>query len=172
MQELVEKAKKGDKEAFTELIMSLEKDLYKIARTRLQSDDDISDAFQETVINAFKYIKKLKNTEYFKTWLIKILINNCNSLYIKRKRRKEFFIEDIQEENDLVDDNIETINGELNFDTMMKTLNYDERIALTLYYAEGYTNKEISKILKTNENTIKARISRAKIKIKKLLKEN
>ena len=172
MQELVEKAKKGDKEAFTELIMSLEKDLYKIARTRLQSEDDISDVFQETVINAFKSIKKLKNTEYFKTWLIKILINNCNSLYIKRKKRKESFFEDIQEDNCLLDNNIETINGELNFDAMMKTLNYDERIALTLYYAEGYTNKEISEILKTNENTIKARISRAKIKIKKLLKED
>ena len=54
----------------------------------------------------------------------------------------------------------------------MEWLNYDERISLTLYYAEGYTNKEISKILKTNENTIKARISRAKLKIKNKLKES
>lgn len=169
MQELVEKAKKGDKEAFTELIMSLEKDLYRIAKTRLQSDDDISDVFQETVINAFKSIKKLKNTEYFKTWLIKILINNCNSLYIERKKRKESSFEDIHEESYSLDSNIETINDELNFSAMMKTLNYDERISLTLYYAEGYTNKEISKILRTNENTIKARISRAKIKIKKIV---
>lgn len=172
MQELVEKAKKGDKEAFTELIMSIEKDLYRIAKTRLHNDDDISDIFQETVINAFKSIKKLKNVEYFKTWLIKILINNCNSFYKERKKRKESFLEDIQEENYLLDSNIETINDELNFSAIMKTLNYDERISLTLYYSEGYTNKEISKILKTNENTIKARISRAKMKIKKMLKEN
>lgn len=172
MQELVEKAKKGDKEAFTELIMNLEKDLYRIAKTRLQSDDDISDVFQETLIDAFKSIKKLKNSQYFKTWLIKILINNCNSLYIKRRNRKESFFEDIQEDTYLLDNHIETINGELNFSAMMKTLNYDERISLTLYYAEGYTNKEISEILKTSENTIKSRISRAKIKIKKILKED
>lgn len=172
MQELVEKAKKGDKEAFTKLIMSLEKDLYRIAKTRLQSDDDISDVFQETAINAFNSIKKLKKTEYFKTWLIKILINNCNSLYRERKKRKESFFEDIQEESYLLDSNIETINDELSFSAIMKTLNYDERISLILYYSEGYTNKEISKILKINENTIKSRISRAKIKIKKILKED
>lgn len=172
MQELVEKAKKGDKEAFTELIMSLEKDLYKIAKTRLQNDDDISDVFQETVINAFKSIKKLKNTEYFKTWLIKILINKCNSLYKERKKRKETLLEDLEVENNLLDSNIEAINDELSFNAIMKDLNYDERISLILYYSEGYTNKEISKILKINENTIKARISRAKMKIKKTLKDN
>ncbi len=149
-----------------------EKDLYKIARTRLQSDDDISDALQETVISAFKSIKKLKNDEYFKTWLIKILINNCNALYLQKRKRKECFFDDVSEvDNFLIDDDIDTINGELNFNDMMELLNYDERISLTLYYAEGYTTKEIGKILKTNENTIKARISRAKMKIKNKLKE-
>lgn len=172
MDELVKKAKKGDKEAFTELIMSLEKDLYRIAKARLQNDDDILDAFQETAINAFKSIKKLKNTEYFKTWLIKILINNCNSLYKERIKRKESLLEDVQEERYLIDSDIEAINNELNFSAIIKKLNYDERISLILYYSEGYTNKEIGKILKTNENTIKARISRAKTKIKKMLKDD
>ena len=53
----------------------------------------------------------------------------------------------------------------------MKNLNYDERIAITLYYMEGYTNREISKILNTSVGTIKSRISRAKQKIKELYKE-
>ena len=162
----MKKQKIGDKEAFTKIVISYENDLYKIARTRLQNDDDISDVFQETVISAFKSIKKLKNTEYFKTWLIRILINNCNSLYSKKKKRKEFFLEDLQEDSYRIEDEFENINGELSFNDMMKILNYDERIAMTLYYSEGYTNKEISKILRTNENTIKARISRAKLKIK------
>ena len=92
------------------------------------------------------------------------MINKCNSLYLKRKKRKECYLEDISEvDNFLIDNDIDTINGEINFNNMMELL--------TLYYAEGYTNKEISKILKTNENTIKARISRAKLKIKNKLKE-
>lgn len=40
MEELIQKAKNGDKEAFTTIMLSLEKDLYKIAKTRLKNDDD------------------------------------------------------------------------------------------------------------------------------------
>ena len=57
MEELIQKAKNGDKEAFTTIMLSLEKDLYKIAKTRLKNDDDIYDAIQETCIIAYKNIK-------------------------------------------------------------------------------------------------------------------
>ena len=89
MEELIQKAKNGDKEAFTTIMLSLEKDLYKIAKTRLKNDDDIYDAIQETIIEAFKSIKKLKNTEAFKTWIIRILINKTNDIFRRKKHKKE-----------------------------------------------------------------------------------
>ena len=49
---------------------------------------------------------------------------------------------------------------------LIKNLDYEEKIILTLYYCSNYTTKEISKILKKNENTIRSKMSRAKIKIK------
>lgn len=56
---------------------------------------------------------------------------------------------------------------------ILKDLNYDERMSLTLFYLEDYSIKEISKILKTNENTIKTRLKRGKEKIRnKFLKGN
>ena len=56
---------------------------------------------------------------------------------------------------------------------ILKDLKYDERITLTLFYLEDYSIKEISKILKINENTIKTRLKRSKEKIKnKFLKGN
>ena len=61
MEELVEKAQKGDKEAFTQLIHTIRQDLYKIARCRLSCEDDIEDAVQETMISAFKNIKIINN---------------------------------------------------------------------------------------------------------------
>ena len=87
MEELIQKAKNGDKEAFTTIMLSLEKDLYKIAKTRLKNDDDIYDAIQETIIEAFKSIKKLKNTEAFKTWIIRILINKTNDIFRRKKHK-------------------------------------------------------------------------------------
>lgn len=160
MDELVIKAKKGNKDAFTELIINIEDELYKIAKTRLINNEDIFDAIQETMISAFKSLHKLKNEKYFKTWIIKILINKCNDIY-KTKKNMSYLNEEIRMEN-----NYYLSNDNLNFEFIIKCLNYDERIAMTLYYLEEYTTKEISKILKTNENTIKTRIARAKTKIK------
>ena len=81
MEKLIERAKKGDKSAFTELIISMQDELYKIARMRLSNEEDIDDVIQETMISAFYGTKRLKYPHYFKSWIIKILINKCNALY-------------------------------------------------------------------------------------------
>lgn len=165
MEELIEKSKKGDKEAFTQLIVSLEKDLYKIARSRLSCEDDISEAIQETMIETFKYIKKIRKPQCFKTWVIKVLVNKCNKIYKKKQKLQLVeYSEDI-EDNMFYDDNSNTLN--LDFYLLIEKLNYNERIVLILYYLEDLTTKEISKILKEPESTIRNRISRAKIKLKR-----
>lgn len=168
MEELIEKAKKGDEEAFTELIISLETDLYRIAKMRLSCEDDINEAVQETIIQAFKSIKKVRYPEYFKTWIIRVLINNCNRVYKTLNRSEE--IEKIKEEKNAYQLDEEQSISKLDFNILIKTLNYKEKISLTLYYSENLTTKEISKILKEPESTIRNRISRAKIKLKNLYK--
>ena len=86
MEELVEKAKKNDEIAFNELIISIEKEIYLIARTRLKNEEDIADAMQETIISCYKNLKKLRENSFFKTWTIKILINECNKIYKKNQK--------------------------------------------------------------------------------------
>ena len=66
MEELIERAKNGDEQAFTEIIVSIESDLYKIARMRLECEDDINEAVQETIIQTFKSLKKLRNQNFLK----------------------------------------------------------------------------------------------------------
>ena len=84
MKELVEKAISGDERAFAELILNYQQDLYKIALTKLNTEYDIEEAIQETMISAFKNLKNLKDVDKFKKWIIKILINKCNEIYRKR----------------------------------------------------------------------------------------
>lgn len=172
MEELVKKAQKGNKEAFTELIYEIRHDLYKIARCRLSCEDDIEDAVQETMIEAFKNIKKLKKEESYKKWVIKILVNKCNRVYNKNKKRNISF-ENLELDNTYShNENYQELDN-LDFYLILKDLNYDERMSLILFYLEDYSIKEISKILKTNENTIKTRLKRGKEKIKnKFLKGN
>lgn len=173
MEKLIIKAQKGDKEAFTQVILTIKNDLYKITKMKTTNEEDIQDIIQETMIDAYKYIKKLKEPDKFKAWIIKILINNCNKYY-KRKYKDneiydnydiEFYKENIKNSNEQ-----QLIEDTLDFYEMIKQLKYEERITIVLYYGEKYTTKEISNILSTNENTIKTRIARAKEKIKSTYK--
>ena len=165
MQELVEKAKNNDSEAFTHLILNIERDLYCIAKSRIDNDNDIDDIMQETMIIAYLNIKKLKNNNFFKTWIIRILINNCNKFH---KRKKYKSLDDNEVINKMGSFEIDSSNIE--FKSFISFLNEDERTILTLYYYLGYTTKEIAEILHKREGTICSKISRAKIKIKEKYK--
>ena len=61
MEELVLKAQHGDEEAFTDLILMIEHDLFKIAKMRLVNEADIDDAIQDTMIETFKSIRNTFN---------------------------------------------------------------------------------------------------------------
>lgn len=169
MEELVEKAKNGDEEAFTELMINLESDLYKIARMRLECNDDINEAVQETIVEAFKSIKKVKKPEYFKTWLIRVLINKCNKIY-KKYGKNEILEDNLQIDSNQTNYDEEQKISELDFFILIQSLNYKERISLTLYYLENFTTKEIRRILKEPESTIRNRISRSIQKLKRIYK--
>jgi RNA polymerase sigma-70 factor, ECF subfamily len=73
----VELAKKGDKDAFRRLIDKYEFSLYIVARGFLKQKVDIEDALQETIIKSYKGIVNLRKNEFFKTWIIRIMINEC-----------------------------------------------------------------------------------------------
>lgn len=165
MEELVEKAKNNNSDAFTYLILNIEKDLYCIAKSKIENENDIEDIIQETMLIAFLNIKKLKNNSFFKTWIIRILINNCNKFY---KRKKHNSLEEDKNLPKIGSTEIDLSNIE--FENFISFLNDEERMILTLYYYLGYTTKEISEILNKKEGTIASKISRAKVKIKEKYK--
>lgn len=155
MQILVKKAQKGDPEAFVTLIEENKSSLYRVAKGFFQSEDDIADVISETVLSAYEHIAELKKTEYFKTWLIRILINICNQLLREKKRCEvtEVFPEIRYLENDF--SNVE-------FREMLSSFPEDCRMILLLYYGEQFTTKEIAKILGMKENTVKSKLRRSR----------
>lgn len=165
MEELVGRAKNGDEKAFAEIVQGLEKDLYRIAGTRLKSDDDICDAIQNTVIYAYKSIKKVKHVEYFKTWIVKILINECNKIYKLNKKNDEIvqrvIVTEKNDGNEFYEEFTKIIDG----------LGSDEQLIFTLYYKDSFSCEEIAKVTGFKKNTIKSKLARGREKIKKILEE-
>lgn len=164
MEELINKAIKGDEKAFSSLILAIDDDLYKIARTRLADENDIDEAIQDTMIEAYKSLKKLRDFSKFKNWIIKILINKCNKIY-RKKRKNDISIEEFDIKDSSISD-INKLEDNLNFYSLIGCLNYEERIIVILYYMEEYSVKEIKDIIKMNENTINTHLYRARKKIK------
>lgn len=150
-------------------MLLLKMDLYKIARARLRDDNDIYDAIQETMLMAFKSIKQLRQVQYFKSWLIKILINQINNTYKKMNRMNIISIEEIENIRDYSHTN--NIEEKLDLNFICKNLKYDDRLIILLYYAERFTDKEIGQILNLKENTVKTKRTRAKQEIKKILEK-
>lgn len=168
MELLIKKAQNGDKEAFISIINEHLQMMYKVAKTRLSSEEDIGDAIQETILSAYKSICVLKNTSYFKTWLIKILINKCNDIISKNK--KVIYVEDYYEsiENeDLLDDK-GSIEENIVFNETLNSIDESYKTVVVLYYVSGFNTREISEILKEKEGTIKSRLSRARQKLKEI----
>ena len=84
MMNLIRKAKDRDPDAFTTLMQQQTKDMYRVAIAILMNDEDAADAIQETILDCWERIGTLRENRYFKTWLTRILINNCYD--IRRKR--------------------------------------------------------------------------------------
>ena len=96
IEQLVRRAKKRDPDAFTELMQLHEKDMYRTASAILPQDADIADAIQETILTVWEKIDTLQKNRYFKTWMIRILINKCKD--ILRSGRRMICVEELPEQ--------------------------------------------------------------------------
>ena len=84
---LVKLAKKHDKLAFAELMQGHMQEMYKVGLAILMNDEDVADAVSETILNCFEKLNTLREDKYFKTWMTRILINNCYKILEDRKRQ-------------------------------------------------------------------------------------
>lgn len=168
MKKYIWKAINGDKDAFTLIFLNLQSKLYSIAFNRLKNEADALDAIQETIIATYKNLSKLEKIDSFESWVISILINECNKIYNKNKK---IIYSDIEEFKNIKELYPQNINDDLFFKDLIKHLNEKEQIIMILYYKNDYSIEKISSILKIKMNTIKSILKRSKSKIKKYIKE-
>lgn len=137
--------------------------MYRVAKGILKIEEDVEDAIQTTILIAFNKINSLKDERYFKTWLIRILINECNKIYKKNKNNQKeistkLYITQNYENIDLYD--------------AIKCLREDLKVITILYYFDDMSYKDISTALNIAEGTVKSRLFRAKEALYEILKDN
>ncbi|WP_428848890.1 RNA polymerase sigma factor [Terribacillus saccharophilus] len=158
-------AKNGDKEAFSSLIQENKRNLYRVAKGILHHEADVEDAIQITILKAYENISKLRVADYFKTWLIRILINECKSML--RKRYRTVYLDNSNHETASIEDTYEN----LELQEALYSLKEKLRIVTVLFYYEDLSTKEIAKILSIPEGTVRSRLSKARILLQIKLSE-
>lgn len=145
-----------EKKELGEIILSSEQQLYATSKSILKNDQDCADAIQETIVKAFANIKNLKKDCYAKTWLMRILINECYNLLRKEKRNMlydteyaEQFVREKPRDYSELYRAVDALKDEL-------------RVPVILYYMEGFSVKEIANILKISEGAVQKRLARAR----------
>lgn len=159
------KAKNGDNEAFLVLINENKLNIYRVARGILSNEHDIEDAIQNTVIKAYEKINTLKKNEFFRTWLVRILINECNEI-IRRNKRVVSINESNHEEryNDCYE-NIDLTKA-------INSLSEELRVTTVLFYFEDMSIKDIASILNIPNGTVRSRLSRARERLREIIGED
>ncbi len=155
MERLVKRAKRGDAEAFIELIEQNKQSMYKVAKGFLRDEEDVADAMSETVLTCYEKIGSLKQDAYFKTWMIRILINHCKD--ILRKQKRSVSVEILPEFEEQTSG-----GGEQEFKEMIEPLREQDRSIFTLYYMYGMKVKEIAAYMEMKENTVATRLKRGR----------
>ena len=144
------------KDEFTRLVLESEETLYKVSMSMLRNEKDCEDAVQTAILTAYEKLNTLKNEEYFKTWIVRILINTCNKHLNSRKK-----IVDIQDyQNTTATSSFSP--EELEVRLAVEKLPLKIRQVVVLYYTEGFSVKDIKSILKIPEGTVKSRLSKGR----------
>ena len=161
MTDLIKKAIYGDADAFLELMDVNSLAMYKVAKGILGNDDDVADAVQNTILTCFEKLNTLKKPRYFKTWMIRILINECYSLLRRQKKYVSMETTEIPERKQPE----KTDYSELY--QAVSELKEELKLPVILYYAEDFSIKEIAEILEITEGAVQKRLARARGKLKK-----
>lgn len=157
---LVSRAKNGDPDAFVELMELHKSAMYRTAVAILHNDADAADAMQDAILKCWQNIKNLRNNQYFKTWMTRILINCCKDMI--RNNSEMVYLESYDGVEPCTDRSMSDSYTQDCIDALSE--NY--RLIFTLHYVQGLTVKEIAKLLSMNENTVKTRLARGRKEFK------
>ncbi|MFR5265383.1 sigma-70 family RNA polymerase sigma factor [Clostridium sp.] len=162
----VKKAIRGDDEAFEYIVNNCKERLYRTAFAYVKNEEQALDVVQETVYKAYVSIEKLKNPEYFNTWITRILINNA--LTVIKKNSKIVYLDN----NELINN---IIANEANSDEKiyiwqaLEQLELKHREVIILKYFDDLTVTEIARVLDCPVGTVKTYLNKGLKKLREFV---
>ena len=173
---LLARAKKGDEEAFEQLISSYKQLIWSCCWKFMQNREDAEDCYIEAAARIWKGLDSYTNTGSFKSWICTVTVNVCRNLLDAQNRRGKKvthslnmeITEDGDELEDAVpDEKADTEKSVIQRENLQELRYYitqlpeEQRQALVLVRLEGMSYAEAAEAEKVAEGTIKSRVNRA-----------
>jgi len=156
---LIEAARNGSAEAFTDLVRTYREGLLRFLLTRSYSFADAEDALQDTLINAYRYLHSYDSRWRFSTWLYRIAINNISSL---RPANTVELGELGDEESDPLQHCIAASDRENLWQCARRQLSDEVYTAMWLRYVEDMSVNDISAVLDRSVSWTKVNLLRGR----------
>ena len=144
--------------------LQLEKLMYHVSWSFLRSNEDCADAVQEALTHAWQKRHTLRSMDKFKPWLMRILVNECNDMLRKRKRRSFFALDEAVDAVAAPEQPLELMEA-------IGQLRPEWRMMIVLHYLEGCSVQEISAMTGLPQGTVKSRLKSARQRLGVLLSD-
>lgn len=180
---LIKKIKSGDMEAFSDLVLQYEKRAFNFAYRILKDAHLAEDATQEAFLRVYFKIDTFLGNSSFSTWFYTILNNICLDILRKKSRQSETLTisqtssDDEEYELQIEDKSagphevLQKKDAAALLEKAIDLLSYEHRSVIILRDIEGREYEEIAKILNISLGTVKSRLSRARLSLRKILEE-
>jgi len=151
-------------EMYVRQVLDMRETLYRISYGLLASEQDRHDAVQECLLKAWEKRRTLREAAFVKTWVTRILINECYA--IGRKRRRMILMDQIPEQGDV---HIAPPDADVDVHDALLSLPEKLRLPIMLFYMEGYGIKEIAGMLRIPQGTVSTRLRSGREKLREIL---
>lgn len=155
-----------DNHSFAMLVEAQTDTLYRVSMAMLRNEQDALDAVHDAILHAYENRQRLRQEEYFGTWLTRILINECH----KQLRRRKRYVDpgDALSEVASRDNPYRSVEIGEAIDSLPEKI----RLTVILFYVENYSVKEIKEIMQIPEGTVKSRLNKGRKMLRKVLGED
>ena len=168
--ELVRRSCEGDTAAYAELIHRHSRQVFSICLGIIGHHQDAEDLVQQTLIKGFENLHQLKKGQCFGAWISQVARRLCLDHRRKTQRRQDRLKDYAKSQEPAC---TKHWAGAMDFSALLRAIQKlaeQDRMALSLYYLEGRSTRQVAGVLDVKESTLLVRLSRARKKLHALLK--
>ena len=182
-QKLIRRSTQGDQDAFESLVVQNQDRVYGLALRMVRNPDDAVDLCQEAFLNAWRGLASFQGGSSFSTWLYRLASNACIDLLRRRKRRQEGEAPHSLDDEEAgwpepaapgggPEEELEQKERRQALERELRALPDHQREILVMREVSGLSYQEIGELLSLDLGTVKSRLARARLALKKRLLEN